>query len=111
MNKFILLLMCSISICIADENRDLYISNYTDLNMVGIYASRVTTDNWEENIIKGNIIIPTETVKINLDDGTGLCSFDLKAVFENGNFTIVKNINICNVEFWKIFKNKNDNKE
>ena len=38
-----------------------------------------------------------ETVNVNIDDGTGKCRFDFKAVFQNGQELVRKNINVCEV--------------
>ncbi len=34
---------------------------------------------------------------INFDDGSGYCKLDFKAVFDDGNVLIKKNINICEI--------------
>ena len=37
------------------------------------------------------------SVRINIDDGTGACIYDFKAVFSNGNEATRGKINVCEI--------------
>ena len=40
---------------------------------------------------------PNLSVRINIDDGTGACIYDFKAVFSNGNEATRGKINVCEI--------------
>ena len=79
----------------ADRHVD--IINKTGLAITEFYASNTGTDDWEEDILGLDVLENGETVNVNIDDGTGKCRFDFKAVFQNGQELVRKNINVCEV--------------
>ena len=89
------LLLASFPAIAADRNVD--IVNNTKKTLNEFYASRTNTNSWEENIVKGDPIAPGETQPVDIDDGSGGCRFDFKAVFSDGDEVIRKNIDVCSV--------------
>ena len=80
----------------ADRRVD--IINKTGLAMTEFYASNTGTNEWEEDILGLDVLENGETVNVNIDDGTGKCRFDFKAVFQGGQELVRKNINVCEIE-------------
>lgn len=78
-------------------NRHVDIVNKTGMAMKHFYASSTGSNDWEEDILGRDMIGDGETFDINIDDGTGACRFDFKAVFENGASLVRKNINVCEI--------------
>lgn len=78
-------------------NRHVDIVNKTGMTMKHFYASSTGTDDWEEDILGRDVIEDGETFDINIDDGTGACRFDFKAVFDNGKSLVRKSINVCEI--------------
>ena len=78
-------------------NRRVDIINKTGRSLTHFYASRVGTNDWEEDILGKDTLDNGETFEINIDDGSGACRFDFKAVFEGGSELIKKNINVCEI--------------
>ncbi|NEU13972.1 hypothetical protein G3T14_17820 [Methylobacterium sp. BTF04] len=78
-------------------NRHVDIVNKTGMTLKHFYASTSGTDDWEEDILGRDVIEDGDTFDINLDDGTGKCKYDFKAVFENGSSLIRNNINVCQI--------------
>lgn len=78
-------------------NRRVDIVNQTGMVITEFYASNTGTDNWEEDILGRDVIADGETFDINIDDGTGRCRFDFKAVFDNGKSLVRNNINVCQI--------------
>ena len=78
-------------------NRHVDIVNKTGMTMKHFYASTTGTDDWEEDILGRDVIEDGDTFDINVDDGSGACRYDFKAVFENGTSLVRKNINVCQV--------------
>jgi hypothetical protein len=77
----------------ADRNVD--VVNNTSKSIKGLYASRVNQSSWEENIVKGDPIGPGETQPVDVDDGSGACKFDFKAVFSDGTEAVNENVDVC----------------
>lgn len=78
-------------------NRHVDIVNKTGMTMKHFYASSTGTDDWEEDILGRDVIEDGETFDINIDDGSGACRFDFKAVFDNGKALVRKSINVCEI--------------
>src|SRR6476469_664237 len=66
------------------QDRHVQIINETQGAIVQFFASNVDRPNWEEDIL-GEAVLPVgQSVNINIDDGSGACVYDFKAVFEDG---------------------------
>lgn len=88
---------CILASTASAANRKVDIVNKTGQTLTHFYASRVGTNDWEEDILGKGQIDNGETFEINIDDGTGACRFDFKAVFESGAELVKNNINVCEV--------------
>ena len=75
--------------------KNITIVNKTSTVLVAFYASNVGTSSWEEDILGQDILKPGESVRINMDDGSGYCRFDIKAEFDDGTESIEENLNVC----------------
>ncbi|WP_414472976.1 hypothetical protein [Microvirga sp. M2] len=78
-------------------NRKVDIINETGLTMSEFYASSTGTEDWEEDILGADIMEPGDTFEIDIDDGSGACHFDFKAVFTNGSSHVRRNVNVCKI--------------
>ncbi len=78
-------------------DRHVVIKNKTSYTMVRFYASRSSTTDWEEDILGDRVLKSGGQVRINIDDGTGACIYDFKAVFSNGNEATRSKINVCEI--------------
>lgn len=78
-------------------DRKVDIINETGLTMSEFYASSTGTENWEEDILGADIMEPGDTFEIDIDDGSGACQFDFKAVFTNGSSHVRRNVNVCKI--------------
>lgn len=79
----------------ADRNVD--IINKTGRSLTHFYASRVGANDWEEDILGKDTLENGETFSINIDDSTGACRFDFRAVFQGGGELVKNNINVCEI--------------
>jgi len=79
----------------ADRRVD--IVNQTGQTMVHFYASNSGTNSWEEDILGHDKLASGDTQPVNIDDGTGACKFDFKAVFESGASLVKSGIDVCSV--------------
>lgn len=66
------------------------------------HASNTGRSRWEEDILGRRVLQPGASVVINLDDGSGFCKFDFKTVMESGRVMVKRNIDICQLETYRI---------
>jgi len=84
-------------------DRHVVISNRSSYTMRAFYASNITRGSWEEDIL-GRLVVPAGgRVRINIDDGSGHCRYDLKAVFAGGVRVVKYNVNVCALGSWTIY--------
>ena len=100
MNKVTHLALASLVLMFAGTaasaaNRHVDIVNATGLTLSEFYASNTGADDWEEDILGRDELADGETFEINVDDGTGACKFDFKAVFTNGTSHVQRGVNVC----------------
>lgn len=81
----------------AAADRHVDIINKTGMSMKHFYASVMSADSWEEDILGKDILEDGETFDADIDDGSGKCKYDFKAVFENGTSLVQRGINVCEV--------------
>ncbi len=88
---------------VTGANRVVTIGNATGVTMVRFYASNVNRTTWEEDILGTSVLPSGSSVDINIDDGTGACLFDFKAVFADGDEVIENNFNVCTQSYWTVY--------
>lgn len=92
------LLLAAGSASAADRhNRRVHIINETTQTLFRLYASNVGTDVWEEDILDLDVIDVGRSIVANIDDGTRLCLFDFKFVFENNEELIQNRVDVCKI--------------
>lgn len=78
-------------------DRRVQIVNATSETMMYFYASTVDAATWEEDIL-GDAVLPSgNSVIINIDDGSGYCRYDFRAVFADGSEAVQAGVNVCEV--------------
>jgi hypothetical protein len=82
-------------------DRHVKIINDTGHTIVQFYASNADRDSWEEDILGRETLDPGEEVNINIDDGSGHCVYDFKAVFDDGDVLVRHGINVCTVSSYR----------
>jgi len=77
------------------QDRHVQVVNETQHAIVQFFASNVDRGTWEEDIL-GEAVLPVgQSVNINIDDGSGACIYDFKAVFEDGQELVRNGIDVC----------------
>jgi hypothetical protein len=89
-------LMMSVGVAHAADRR-VEIVNKTGMTLTHFYASNSGANSWEEDILGRDTLANNESIEININDGTGACKFDFKAVFESGQSLEKGNINVCEI--------------
>lgn len=83
-------------------DRHVVINNKTTYDITEFYASNTGTANWEEDILGVDVLPAGSSVNIDIDDGTGYCKFDFRAVFSDGTDLVTPNNNVCELSEFNI---------
>ncbi len=83
------------------EDRRVRIINETNHTIVRFYASNVSQNDWEEDILGRDVLRPGQSVVINVDDGSGYCKYDFKAVFDDGDSLVRNNVDVCKISSYR----------
>lgn len=78
-------------------DRRVVITNNTSTTMNEFYASNTGTNDWQEDIFGSKALPAGNEVTVNIDDGSGYCKFDFRAVFEDGAESVLEGVNVCEV--------------
>ena len=85
------------------ENRHVKVINRASSSIRYFYASNVDRGTWEEDILGAfRVIAPDHYRIIDIDDGTGHCLYDFRAVLDDGREAITHNVNVCTEESWTV---------
>jgi hypothetical protein len=82
-------------------NRVVTVINDTSVDMREFYASNKDQTTWQEDILGQDILSAGYQVDVNIDDGTGYCVYDVRAVFTDGSEVVAK-LNVCETGTWRV---------
>lgn len=74
------------------------LNNQTEHVLIALYISKVSTNNWEEDIFGADVLGSGDSMEITIDDNLPDCEYDLKAVFEDGDEAILDAENFCELD-------------
>jgi hypothetical protein len=74
------------------------LNNQTDHVLTALYISKVSTDEWEEDIFGSDVLGAGDSMEITIDDNLSDCKYDLKAVFEDGDEAILGAEDFCELD-------------
>jgi hypothetical protein len=86
----------------AAQDRRVRIINGTSTTVTRFYASNTSRGNWEEDILGRSVLPSGRSVMINIDDGSGACMFDFRAVLANGRTVEAYGLNVCRITSWTV---------
>ena len=79
------------------QDRHVDVINETQHTIVQFFASNVDRGTWEEDILGEEVLPVGQSVNINIDDGSGACLYDFKAVFDDGEELVRNGIDVCSI--------------
>lgn len=88
--------------CGDGQDRNVTVVNGTHTTVREIYGSRVTTSDWEEDVLGANVLAAGHSQRVNWDDNSCECLYDLKAVLVDGTEVIRRRFNVCTESTWTI---------
>ncbi len=86
----------------AAQDRRVRIINASNVTVNSFQASNTSRKSWEEDILGSSVLAPGQSVMVNINDGTGACMFDFKAVLANGRKVESYGMNVCQISFWTV---------
>ena len=86
----------------AAEDRRVRVVNGTNVTVTRFYASNTSRGDWEEDILGSSVLPAGHSVMINIDDGSGACMFDFRAVLANGRRVEAYGMNVCQISAWTV---------
>jgi hypothetical protein len=78
--------------------RHVLLTNNTRELIMEIYVSDDSTDNWQEDLLGLEFLLPGSSVSVGVDDRNGNCRVDVKTVFDNGASLVNRGVNACHAE-------------
>ena len=78
-------------------DRHVLVINDTSYTIREFYASNVGASSWQEDILGDAVLAPGDTINVNIDDASGYCKYDFRAVFEDGDEATKRAVNVCEV--------------
>lgn len=84
------------------KNRVVVLENLSSQAIYNLFASPITSKNWEEDLLGDRTVAAGESLRANIDNGTNECIYDLKVVMANGKEHIQREVNVCAASKWAI---------
>ena len=75
--------------------RHVVLTNNTRERIIEIYVSDDHTDNWQEDLLGLEFLLPGSSVSVNIDDRNDNCRIDVKTVLSNGSSLVYRGVNAC----------------
>ena len=105
-SRCLLLTILAVSLFAPDsasaQDRRVRIINASNVTMNSFYASNTQRKNWEEDILGNSVLRPGQSAVININDGTGACMFDFRAVMVDGRKVESYGMNVCQISSWTV---------
>ena len=85
------------------ENRAVKVINQSGSPIYHLYVSNVDQNSWgPDQLSLFESIDYNRYMAFNMDDGSGHCMFDVKAVLKDGRYAIRRNFNVCTEGSWTV---------
>lgn len=84
------------------KNRRVVIENLSTNAVNYLYASPVTSDDWEEDLLGDEVIASGTSRGAVIDNGTNECNYDMKIIMSDGKEYIHRSVDVCSVSWWII---------
>ena len=104
----LLVFLCFGTKAIATGTKSVQITNNTSYTMTEFYASDVNNATWDttSNLLSGQTVAPGQQATVDINDGTGTCSYDLMGVLYGAEqHAYTYDVDACNTGQWTITGN------
>ena len=84
----------------ANHDRRMDIVNQTGRTINHFYATNSSVKKWGRDLLGQDVIAPGQSYRFDFNDGTGHCTFDFRAVLDNGRPIERYGVNVCTATAW-----------
>ncbi len=83
---------------------DLYFSLLNDAtaSITSFQTSPVSQSSWGSNLMAGYELPPNGEVEVAIEDGVGVCEYDILVTFEDGSTVDDRNVNLCDLGSYSV---------
>ena len=106
MNRIATLAFASVALLIATGLssayagiQDFYVRNFSRAAIFYIYVSPDYSDEWEEDVLASDVLMPGDELEITLSGYGNHCWFDLRIEDERGNYQEYHDVDLCTVVY------------
>jgi hypothetical protein len=78
--------------------RHIVLTNNTSQPIIEIYVADDGTNNWQEDGLGSELLLPGNSVSVDIDDQNANCRVDIKIVLDNGLSLVHRGVNACRAE-------------
>ncbi len=78
--------------------RHVVLTNNTRERIIEIYVSDDRTDDWQEDLLGLEFLLPGSSASVDVVDRNGNCRVDVKTVLSNGSSLVYRGVNACLAE-------------
>lgn len=84
----------------ANHDRRMDIVNQTGRTIQHFFATNSSVKKWGRDLLGQDVIRPGQSYRFDFNDGTGYCTFDFRAVLDNGRAVERYDVNVCRATAW-----------
>ncbi|WP_342151262.1 hypothetical protein [Methylorubrum sp. SB2] len=91
---------------LAQGKQDFTIVNRTGYQIDEVYVGPVSQRHWGEDVMGKDAIGDGESANITFNGGSKACKWDIKVVYNDGDESEFREVNLCNVSTVTLFWNR-----
>ena len=84
-------------------DRRIMVINESNRVIHAFHSTNKSVAVWGRDLLGAHVILPGQSWVVNLDDLSGYCRFDLKAVMDTGQIVERYNVDVCTAVSWTIY--------
>lgn len=71
------------------------LTNTSDATMTELWVGESSNEDWEHEVLEGDEVGPGDSVEVSIEDDLEDCTYDLHAVYDDGDTQDVMDVDIC----------------
>jgi hypothetical protein len=94
------------SLTLAQGKQDFTLVNRTGYQIDEVYVGPVNQSHWGQDVMGKDAIANGDTADITFNGGSNACKWDIKVVYNDGDESEFRGVNLCNVSKVTLFWNR-----
>ncbi len=90
----------------AQGKQDFTLVNRTGYQIDEVYVGPVSQSHWREDVMGKDAIAHGETADIAFNGGSNACKWDIRVVYNDGDASEFRSVNLCNVSRVTLYWNR-----